>query len=225
MSIRALPIILVVLLPFGSLEAAAQTSGAPRELDRYSLQLAAGPLLMSSGNTLSAGFGVSPISRLDLLVTVERDHLPFEREAYADGFGATRGGTLTAVSGELRAALFPPHRASPYAFAGIGAGKSRPTVNAMFPTPIENDLRTVYFGGGVRVPVRRRLSIFGDARVMLALEGDDSLLGVWPRPIPNPLRSRRASGRCRPPAVRGAKKHTAGMRANSGLASWRGSGV
>jgi hypothetical protein len=38
----------------------------------------------------------------------------------------------------------------------------------------------VYFGGGLRVPVRGGLTIFGDARVMLALEGRDGLLGIWP---------------------------------------------
>ena len=49
-----------------------------------------------------------------------------------------------------------------------------------FPIPSENDLRVVYFGGGLRVPIRGGLSVFGDARAMLALEGGDGLLGVWP---------------------------------------------
>jgi hypothetical protein len=57
---------------------------------------------------------------------------------------------------------------------------SRPTVNADFPNQVEHDLRIVYFGGGLRVPVSRGLSIFGDARAMLALEGNDGILGVWP---------------------------------------------
>jgi hypothetical protein len=149
-------------------------------LDRFTLQVAAGPLLKSGGHTLSAAFGFSPISRVDLVVNIERDHLPFRRETFSGSYSITRGGTLSAVSGEVRASILPPHRMSPYGFAGIGTGESRPTVNDEFPTPVENDLRLVYFGGGLRAPLRGGLSIFGDARVMLALEGDDGLLGIWP---------------------------------------------
>lgn len=149
-------------------------------LDRFTVHVGAGPLLQSGGHTLSAAFGFSPISRVDLLVNVERDHLPFQRETFSGGYSLTRGGTLTAVSGEVRASLFPLDRVSPYGFAGMGGGISRPTVNDEFPTPVENDLRVVYFGGGLRVPVREGLTIFGDARVMLALEGQDGILGVWP---------------------------------------------
>lgn len=149
-------------------------------LDRFTLQFGAGPLLKSGGHNLSAAFGFSPISRIDLMVSVERDHLPFQRETFDGGYSLTRGGTLTAVSGEIRASVLPPDRVSPYGVAGIGGGISRPTVNDEFPTPVENDLRVVYFGGGVRVPIRGGLNIFGDARVMLALEGNDGILGVWP---------------------------------------------
>ena len=34
--------------------------------------------------------------------------------------------------------------------------------------------------GGVRVPLGRSFSLLGDARAMLALEGNDGLLAVWP---------------------------------------------
>ena len=84
------------------------------------------------------------------------------------------------MSAEVRASVLPPHRVSPYGFAGIGGGISRPTVNDTFPTPVENDLRIVYFGGGLRVPITKGLSVFGDARATLALEGGDGLLGIWP---------------------------------------------
>jgi hypothetical protein len=36
------------------------------ELDRFSLQVGAGSLMKSGGHTLSAAFGFSPISRVDL---------------------------------------------------------------------------------------------------------------------------------------------------------------
>ncbi len=172
------PLLLLVLSPRAATGQTPDAAGAG--FDRFTLQVGAGPLLNSGGHSVSAALSVSPISRVDLAVTVERNHLPFQRETFRDGFSITRGGTLTSLSGEVRASVFPPHRVSPYGFAGIGGGVSRPTVNDSFPERVENDLRVVYFGGGVRVPIRHGLSLFGDARAMLALEGGDGILGVWP---------------------------------------------
>ncbi len=181
MGIRSVTIVPLLLLFLSPQVVTGQTPDTAREgFDRLSLQGGAGPLLNSGGHTLSAAFGFSPVSRVDLVVNVERDHLPFQRDTFSDGFSITRGGTLTSVSGEVRASVFPPHRVSPYGLAGIGAGVSRPTVNDAFPDPVENDLRVVYFGGGLRVPIRNGLSVFGDARAMLMLEGGDGILGVWP---------------------------------------------
>ena len=181
MNIRTLTVAPLLLLLMSPQLVNGQTpDSAGAGLDRFSLQVGAGPLLNSGGHTVSAAFGFSPISRLDLVVQVERNHLPFERDTFSDGFSITRGGTLTSVSGEVRASVFPPDRVSPYGLAGIGGGLSRPTVNDAFPDPVENDLRVVYFGGGVRIPIRNGLSVFGDARAMLALEGGDGIMGVWP---------------------------------------------
>ena len=181
MNIRILTVAVLSFLVVIPRVVTGQTPDTARPgLDRFTLQVAGGPLLKSGGHTMSAGFGFSPISRIDLMVNVERDHLPFQRHTFTNGYSFTRGGTLTTVSGEVRASLLPPHRVSPYGFAGMGTGTSRPTVNEAFPTPVENDLRTVYFGGGVRVPVRGALTIFGDARVMIGLEGNDGILGIWP---------------------------------------------
>src|SRR5688500_20043568 len=101
-----------------------QTSiAAPGRLGR---QAAAGPTSVGGGNVLSAAFGYSPASRLDLLLNVERIHLPFELTRFPEGgFSVTRGGTMTFVSGELRAALRPADRVAPYAIAGAGGGDSR----------------------------------------------------------------------------------------------------
>jgi len=137
-------------------------------------------LLYYATNVLSAAFGYSPVSRLDLLLNVEGTHLPFELRRYPDGYGITRGGRFTFASGELRLALRPPDRVSPFAVVGAGGGISRPTVNAEFPNPVTNRLRVLYFGGGVRAPLGRGFSLLADARAMLALEGSDSVLGVWP---------------------------------------------
>ena len=181
MNIRALTVAMLLFLVIVPRVVTGQTPQTARPgLDRFTLQAGAGPLWKSGGHTLSAGFGFSPISRLDLMVNVERDHLPFQRETFSGRYSLTRGGTLTTISGEVRASILPPHRVSPYGFAGLGRGVSRPTVNDAFPTQVKNDLRTVYFGGGLRAPIRGGLTIFGDARVMLALEGDDGFTGLWP---------------------------------------------
>ena len=150
--------------------------------ERLSLQVAAGPLLTLSGgaNVLSAAFGYSPVSRLELLLNMERSHVPFQLTRFTDGYSVSRGGTLTFVSGELRFALLPANRVSPFALVGAGGGVSRPTVNAYFPDRVRNDLRVLYVGGGVRVPLGRGFSLSGDARCMLGLEGYDGVLALWP---------------------------------------------
>jgi hypothetical protein len=148
--------------------------------ERFSFHFGGGPTVRGNGGVLSAAFGFSPASRVDLLVTVERDHLPFQRTFFERGYGVTRGGTMTFVSGELRASLRPKNRVSPLLLAGAGGGISRPTVNAQFPNVVKNDLRVAYVGGGVRVPLRGGLSVVADARAMLALEGDDSVIALWP---------------------------------------------
>jgi hypothetical protein len=161
-----------------SIAAAAPSDTGREGRERLSLQVAAGPTLtlVGGGNVLSAAFGYSPASRLELLVNVERNHVPFQMYG-----SATRGGTMTFVSGELRVALLPAaDRVSPFAMAGGGGGVSRPNVNATFPDRVRNDLRVLYIGGGVRVPLRRGFSLVGDARCMLGLEGYDGILAVWP---------------------------------------------
>lgn len=158
--------------------AASAPSDAGREgRERLSLQVAAGPTLtlVGGGNVLSAAFGYSLGSRLELLLNVERNHVPFQLYG-----SSTRGGTLTFVSGEVRFALRPAGRVSPFALAGAGGGVSRPNVNAEFPDRVRNHLRVLYIGGGVRVPLRRGFSLVGDARCMIGLEGYDGVLGVWP---------------------------------------------
>ncbi len=166
--------LLCVLMPTS---ATGQTSAAS---ERLSLQAAAGLTLIDEGNVLSAGVGYSPLSWLELLVMAERIHLPFQQERFPGGSSVTRGGTLTFVSGELRLALRPADRVSPFVLAGVGGGVSRPNVNAHFPDPVRNDLRVVYVGGGLRVPLRQGLSLLGDVRGLLAMEGNDGVLAMLP---------------------------------------------
>ena len=162
--------------------AASAPSDAGERRERLSLQVAAGPTLtlVGGGNVLSGAFGYSPASRLELLFNIERNHVPFQLRRAPGGVGAARGGTLMFVSGEVRLALLPTDRLSPYTIAGAGGGVTRPNVNAQFPDRIRNDLRVLYLGGGVRVPLRGGFSLSGDARCMLGLEGYDAVLAVWP---------------------------------------------
>lgn len=179
-NIPAFVIVTTLLLIGSPIAVAAQSTDTSTPLKRFTLQAAAGPLLKSEGHTVSAALGFSPISRLDLIVNLEQERIPFQRQTFSGGYSITRGGTLTFVSGEVRASILPPHRVSPYGFAGIGAGVSQPNVNSDFPIAVENKLRTVYAGAGLRIPITSGLSVFGDGRMMLALEGDEGILGVWP---------------------------------------------
>lgn len=144
------------------------------------MQAGGGLTVIGSGTVLGGAVGFAPASRLEILAGAERIHLPFERRQYPDGYGVTRGGTLTFGSAEIRLSLFPPERVSPFVMIGGGAGVARPNVNAEFPDPVTNGLRVMYLGGGVRVPLRRHLAIIGDARAMLGLEEYDSVIGLWP---------------------------------------------
>lgn len=180
MTTQALMISAALLLLIPTMASGQAPDTASPRLDQFSVQAGAGPLLRSDGYTLSAAFGFSPLSRLDLIVSVERSQLPFTRDTFSNRYSVTRGGTLMSIGGEVRASLLPPHRVSPYGFAGIGGGVSRPTVNDEFPSAVKNELRLVYFGGGLRVPIGNGLTVFGDARAMLGLEGNDGIMGLWP---------------------------------------------
>lgn len=158
----------------------ASSDAGHKRRDRVSLQAAAGHTVLDPASTLSAALGYSPGSRVELLLNVERLHLPFQLTNYPDGgYSVSRGAKMTFVSGELRVALTPPKRVTPFVLVGAGGGISRPNVNAYFPNPVRNDLRVMYGGGGVRVPMRGGLSFVGDTRAMLGLEGYDSVMCAW----------------------------------------------
>jgi hypothetical protein len=146
----------------------------------FSIQGAAGPTIVDPGHNLSAAIGFSPMPRLTLLLDVQRTHIPTRITRHEHGSSATRGGTLTALSGEVRVSLWPSPRVTPYALAGLGGGISRPNVNATFPSRVKNSAGFLFFGGGVQVPVRERLSVFGDVRMLAGAEGNDGVLAMIP---------------------------------------------
>ena len=143
-----------------------------------SIQGAVGTNANVGGNTqsLSVGFG----DRVAVLVSAERIHLPTEVDEFAGGFSATRGGTTTFVSGEIQIVPVRFSRVSPYLLAGAGAGESRLNENELFPDPVTNATMLLFFGGGVRVPATRHLSVFADTRFTLQVEreGDGVFLFV-----------------------------------------------
>jgi hypothetical protein len=164
----------LLLTSLGPAVAEAQTTG------RFSVQAGGGPTLRDSGNVVAAAIGFAPASRVEILFNVERDHLPTRVEQFDNVTSVTRGGTLTYASGELRVSFLPPDRVSPFVLAGAGAGRSRLNVNEHFPSPVENDLQVLYFGGGVRVPLGDRVSLFGDVRIVAGAEGGDGLIALYP---------------------------------------------
>jgi hypothetical protein len=148
----------------------------------FQLQASAGPTIIDNGYSLAAGGGFTAGSRLSVLIDWERTHISsdIQRDALGRVMSASRGGTLTLATGELRIGVLPRNRVGPYGLAGFALGTSRPNVNEAFPNAVTNDLQAVFFGGGVHVPLGARASLFADARLIFGAEGDDGIVGVVP---------------------------------------------
>ena len=146
----------------------------------FLLQGSAGPTLVDSGYSLAGGIGYSPTSHLSVLFDVERTHLSSRLSSDGrGGFAGFRGGTLTLGSAQLRVTPFGHDRVGPYGLVGFAAGVSHPNVNEMFADPVTNDVRAIFFGGGIYVPLQKRLSLFADGRMMIGAEAGE-LLAVAP---------------------------------------------
>jgi hypothetical protein len=141
------------------------------------VQGAFGSPINVGGNSQSLSLGFSPGGRVEFLVSAERIHMPTEVTRYEHGYGATRGGTTTFISGEARFSPVTFKRVSPYVLAGAGYGTSRPNVNDLFPGSATSDAALLIAGGGVRVPVTGHLSAFADMRFVLQV--DRSEAGVF----------------------------------------------
>lgn len=138
----------------------------------------AGAQLNSSGPNASVSVGFWPSDRFGLLTGLEWLHVPTSVTQYENGSSATRGGTSTFVSGEVRFVPSPARRVSPYVLAGVGFGRSRPNVNEHFPDPVDSfRSAALSTGGGVHIPISRHIAVSGDVRAVLQLE--DSEAGVF----------------------------------------------
>jgi hypothetical protein len=156
---------IVVLSLVAPAVAAAQGAGTG-----VSVQGAFGSHIKGGGNTQTLSVGYSPDERIGFLLSAERLHLPTEIKRYEHGFGATRGGTTTFISGEVRLSPFMFNRMSPYGLVGVGRGISRPNVNDIFPDPVKRNAALLFAGGGVRLTLTERLSAFADMRFMLQVD-------------------------------------------------------
>ena len=140
----------------------------------------AGPTLVDRGYSLAAGAGWAPWSRVTLSVNLERTHLSSQvRTDFRGGTTGFRGGTLTLGAAELRVSLFPRERVTPYVLGGFAAGVSQPNVNRTFAGRATNDVRAVFGGAGLQVPLRPGLSLFADGRMMIGEEANE-LVAVAP---------------------------------------------
>jgi hypothetical protein len=173
----------LVILVLGLSAAAASAQDRPGAVPvapkpRFSLEGEAGLQVYYRGSMQSIAFGFAPTRSLTLLVSAERSYVADKIERYEDGYSSERGGTEQFVSAELRYAFFPTKRVSPYVLGGTGRGISRPNVNEFFPDKKERGIQVLYYGGGVRIPVRPRLDAFVDARLIMAVEAKSDYFGV-----------------------------------------------
>lgn len=171
--------LVITVLGLSAAAASAQDlpGAAPVEL-RFSLEGAAGLQVYYHGSMQSIAFGFAPTRSLTLLVGAERSYVADKIERYPDGYASERGGTEQFVSAEVRYEFLPRKRVSAYVLGGTGRGISRPNVNEFFPDKKQRGIQTLYYGGGVRIPVRPRLDAFVDARLMMAVEARSDYFGV-----------------------------------------------
>lgn len=172
-------VVLLVALSVG--KAAAQdppaTSSGPTER-RLSLEGAGGVQISYRGSLQSAAFGFAPTRSLTILMSVERSYVRDEIDQYENGYDFERGGTELFVTGGVRYAFLASKRVSPYVSGGMGRGISRPNVNEFFPDKKERNIHVIFYGGGVRIPVRPWLDAFVDARIIMEVEARSDFFAV-----------------------------------------------
>jgi hypothetical protein len=145
----------------------------------FVLHGSAGPTLIDAGHSVAAGVGFSPTSHVTILLDFERTHLSSRlRSDGRGGVAGFRGGTLTLGAGELRVAPLGRGRIGPYGLAGFAAGVSRPNVNEQFPDRVTNDVRALFFGAGIHVPIKERINLFADGRMMIGGEAGELFAAV-----------------------------------------------
>ena len=142
----------------------------------FDVHASGGPTLVDRGYSVAGGGGWSPLSHLHLSVNAERTHLPMRVRSDTQSSSVFRGGTVTVGSAEAQLSLLARTRVTPYVLAGFAAGRSRPNVNERFPQEVTNDVRAVFAGGGVLVPLRPNVALYADVRWMVGAESNELLV-------------------------------------------------
>jgi len=170
--VRAIPGLFVLVVLVGPADAQAQA---------FTMHASGGPTITDSGYSVAAGVGVIATSHLTFDFNVERTYLSTEvTRDTRSVISSFRGGTLTLGAAQLRVSVFDSNRVGPYGVVGFAAGVSRPNVNDLFPKPITNGVRAMFFGGGIHAPLTDHVSAFADVRITIGVEGIDGIVAVVP---------------------------------------------
>jgi hypothetical protein len=169
--VRTMPVLMFIMLVASPNVANGQS---------FELNGSAGPTITDAGNSFAAGGGFSPTSRVAIGFNFERTHIASRTTRDRDVVSNFRGGTLLLGTAEMRFTPLGRGRFGPYGLAGVAAGLSRPNVNDIFPARVTNQVRAMFFGGGIHVPLGERISAFADARMLIGAEGNDGMVAVAP---------------------------------------------
>ena len=145
---------------------------------RRTLEGSAG-VTLGGGYVQSASLGLAPSPWLTLLVQGERFHVPTRHKIYPNGSSITRGFTTLVMGGEVRVGAPVSRRVFAYSALGLGIGEWGSNVDRFSKRRDSGPVYTAYVGAGVRVRMRRNLSVVTDARCALSAAGE-SLLGYVP---------------------------------------------
>ncbi|MDQ2674863.1 MAG: hypothetical protein M3Y40_09435 [Chloroflexota bacterium] len=153
---------------------------SPARAQEVGVQGAAGVTLVDAGYSVAGAVNYSPTNRLSLVFGYDHTHVESRTRITSHSTSSFRGGTLFLGSAELQVTPFGRHRWGPYGLGGLAAGWSRPNVNATFPDRLTNEVRALFLGGGLQVPVEDRVRIFFDWRLLLGAEGRNGMVAVSP---------------------------------------------
>jgi hypothetical protein len=156
----------------------AQTRATEVPRSHVTIEGAAGTTL-DGGFVVSAAAGVSPTPWLTLLAEGQTFHLPTRHRTFASGGGYGESVFTTwAFGGEMRIGVPVTRRLTPYGVVGMSTGTWKSNVDDFFPRQDSGGIVSIHAGGGVRIAVRRHLSLFADARLSLGAAGEDLMAYV-----------------------------------------------
>jgi hypothetical protein len=170
---------LLALLVAPRVDASDQGPSSPRER-RFSVTFAAGSNINDGGDLQAVSFGYTLAPDWTLLVNVERNYIPTRVTRYPDGYAATRGQTMTAISGEVRQVVWQGQRIAPFWLAGTGVSHSRPNVNDIFPDRVTRIERVFYGGGGAFFPLHPALAVVVDWKFVFVMKENSEMGAMLP---------------------------------------------